>query len=363
MKLKHTLLLVCLGVSVTPLVAQQPAPPPAAAEGGLAPQPPSSNSRPQQEKSTESAGQKSVGYLGVLTREVPPELRSQFSLPKGFGLMVDEVLPGSPAHAAGLKPYDVLLKLDDQQLVNMEQLMALVRARKKGDTVTLSLITGGKETQVPATLAERIMPESEPQHRPRPQHGPGFSPRLQGQRPERVPGFGGSRDPLPGLPPDHQERIERFQKELLEYQERLQDWASGNHATPIPQPPTLNFPLPRSRQEQRSRGPEHRRDEGRGPDSETRGVVHRHTQSESHASATVKQRDDSGEYTLRKEDDRATFTVRDKDCREQSWPINNEAERKAVPQPYQDKLREMEKGVRIERSGIPPPAETKPTSA
>lgn len=337
MKLTHTLLpLFCLGVSVTPLVAQQPSP-----NAG--------DSRSQRENSGQRHERKTVAYLGVLTREVPPEVRAQFSLPTGFGLMVDEVMADSPAQASGLKAYDVLLKFDDQRLVNMEQLMALVRARRKGDTASLTIITGGKETQVQVTLAERVAPGTEPPGR----RGPGSWPQGRDQE-------GGGRH----VPEAHdlnkeyreqlerhahemrgyQERMEKWQKEMRAYQERLQDWTRSSRDTPMPQPPTLEVPVPGERGRVH---PEH------GP----RGDVRRSQHTESHASATVTRRDDAGEYTLRKNDDRATFSVRDKDGKEQSWPINNEDERKAVPEQYQDKLREMEKGLRMERNGMPPGSE------
>ena len=66
-----------------------------------------------------------VAYLGVMTREVPPELRSQLGLAEGFGLLVDGVMPDSPATAAGIKEHDILVRFEDQQLVNIEQLMRL----------------------------------------------------------------------------------------------------------------------------------------------------------------------------------------------------------------------------------------------
>lgn len=334
MKLKHTLLpLVCLGVSVTPLVAQQPA---LEAE----------DSRAQRENSGERDERKAVAYLGVLTREVPPEVRAQFSLPEGFGLMVDEVMVESPAQAAGLKAYDVLLKFDDQQLVNMEQLMALVRARKKGDTASLTIITGGKETQARVTLAEHV--PTAPDRRQRwgpPDNGPQGRHQHGGRNvPEAHDLNKDYREQLERHAREmrgHQERIEKWQKEMREYQERLQDWTRGNRDTPMPQPPAFEKP---AHGERGRRNPDH------GP----RGDVGRSQHTESHASATVTRRDEAGEYTIRKSDDRATFSVRDKDGKEQSWPINNEDERKAVPEPYQDKLREMEKGVRIERNGRPP---------
>ncbi|MBK8091629.1 MAG: PDZ domain-containing protein [Verrucomicrobiaceae bacterium] len=117
MKTKLTLLLAIAGLGLTPSQAELTIP-------DSKPNAPEQQAAPQAE-------QKAVAYLGVLTRDVPEELRTQFSLAEGFGLLVEDVMPGSPAATAGLKHHDVLLKLADQQLVNAEQLLTLVRSHKK----------------------------------------------------------------------------------------------------------------------------------------------------------------------------------------------------------------------------------------
>jgi hypothetical protein len=72
-----------------------------------------------------------------------------------MGLVVEFVDKDSPAEKAGLKRYDVLSKLQDQLLVNAEQLAVLVRSRKPGDEVELTVIRGGAPTQLKAKLIER----------------------------------------------------------------------------------------------------------------------------------------------------------------------------------------------------------------
>ena len=56
---------------------------------------------------------------------------------------------GSPAAEAGLLQNDVLEKLDDQLLVNTAQFTVLVRSKKPGDEVTLSVI------RAPANISPR----------------------------------------------------------------------------------------------------------------------------------------------------------------------------------------------------------------
>jgi hypothetical protein len=93
-------------------------------------------------------------YLGVATSPAPEALADQLKLPKGVGLLVDFVDAKSPAAAAGLRKTDVLMKLDDQLLVNPAQLLVLVRMRKPKDKVALTLVRETEEQKVAAELGE-----------------------------------------------------------------------------------------------------------------------------------------------------------------------------------------------------------------
>ena len=93
-------------------------------------------------------------YLGVATSPAPEALADQLKLPKGVGLLVDFVDAKSPAAAAGLRKNDVLMKLDDQWLVNPAQLLVLVRMREPKDKVTLTLVRETEEQKVAAELGE-----------------------------------------------------------------------------------------------------------------------------------------------------------------------------------------------------------------
>lgn len=97
-------------------------------------------------------------FLGVTTSPASPTLREQLGIPKGMGLVVDFVAKDSPAENAGLKVHDVMQKLDDQLLVNAEQLAVLVRAKKPGDAITLTVIRAGKPTEIKAALVEKELP-------------------------------------------------------------------------------------------------------------------------------------------------------------------------------------------------------------
>ena len=93
-------------------------------------------------------------FLGVMSLRVPEEVKAQLSLPAGFGLVVEAILPGSPAEKAGLLRHDVLLAFGDQELVNPEQLLALVRRRHKGDEVVLKVMSQATLKEVRVVLDE-----------------------------------------------------------------------------------------------------------------------------------------------------------------------------------------------------------------
>jgi serine protease Do len=92
-----------------------------------------------------------VTFLGVETNPVGPTLTAQLGLQHGVGLVVTVVVPDSPA-AGILQPHDILIRLNDQILVDPPQLGVLVRNLKDGEEVTLTLVRGGKEQTVKAKL-------------------------------------------------------------------------------------------------------------------------------------------------------------------------------------------------------------------
>jgi hypothetical protein len=102
-----------------------------------------------------------AAWLGVSASHPPLALLKQLKIKNG--LVVDEVMPDSPAAAAGVKPLDLIEKLDDQLLINPAQLEALVRMHKAGDGVKLTILHEGDRSTVTAKLVEHdvlVMPEA-----------------------------------------------------------------------------------------------------------------------------------------------------------------------------------------------------------
>jgi serine protease Do len=99
-----------------------------------------------------------VTFLGVETVPASRTLSAQLGLVRDTGLVVTHVLENSPASAV-LKEDDVLIRLDDQLLINMPQLGVLVRSKKEGDEIKLTIMRAGKEISAKAKLIVREMPK------------------------------------------------------------------------------------------------------------------------------------------------------------------------------------------------------------
>lgn len=171
---------------------------------------------------------KPTRYLGVVTSALPPMLSAQLGLAEGFGLVVNEVLPESPAAQAGMQKWDVLTKFNDQQLVGSEQFATLVRAEAKDADVTLTLIRKGQEQKVTIKVGEKLMAERRTMALPgdwqremEKWKGPASDTtrRLQ----EKFKEFG--------------DKMRDYQNHMKEFQERLKQWQK-NPSEEMPKAPT-----------------------------------------------------------------------------------------------------------------------------
>lgn len=99
-------------------------------------------------------GTSSDYWLGLAVTPVSDSLRAQLSLPEGQGLLVENVLPGSPAAKAGIRQFDVLLKAGDKPLKETADLLGAIEKGKEGK-LAIELVRGGKTQTVTATPEKR----------------------------------------------------------------------------------------------------------------------------------------------------------------------------------------------------------------
>jgi membrane-associated protease RseP (regulator of RpoE activity) len=97
-------------------------------------------------------------WIGLLGGPIPPDhmLRAQVDLPENEGLLVQSVVPNSPASKAGLKQFDILVKANGKELHEMQDLVDLVASEgpKKGE-IKLDVLRRGKTENLTITPEDR----------------------------------------------------------------------------------------------------------------------------------------------------------------------------------------------------------------
>lgn len=95
------------------------------------------------------------GDIGVRAQTVTPVLSSGLGLPRDYGVILADVLPGSPADRAGLRPGDMVLTLGGKILENGRQLQVRLYRHVVGDVVPIEVLRDGQALSVRVTVSER----------------------------------------------------------------------------------------------------------------------------------------------------------------------------------------------------------------
>lgn len=104
-------------------------------------------------------------YIGVRYVQIDATLKEKNKLSVDYGVLVQRgtgdgelaVIPGAPADKAGIVENDIILEANGQKLDADHSLASVIRKKNVGDTLTLKVLSKGKEKIVSVTLA--AMPE------------------------------------------------------------------------------------------------------------------------------------------------------------------------------------------------------------
>ncbi len=105
------------------------------------------------------------GWLGVGIQALTPELAESFGVTGEKGVLVNRVVPDSPAKSAGLRGGDIMIALGGTRVGGVKEFQKQVAAVAPGTAVTLEILRGGARAKVQVTIAE--MEGSEPRPQPR----------------------------------------------------------------------------------------------------------------------------------------------------------------------------------------------------
>lgn len=99
--------------------------------------------------------------LGVSISEPDPALAAQLGLGEGEGVLIEFVNDDSAAKKAGLRAFDVIIRIEGQDRATAEALRAALAKKRPGDVIELGVARGGRTLDVKAALTATSEPFGE----------------------------------------------------------------------------------------------------------------------------------------------------------------------------------------------------------
>ena len=101
-----------------------------------------------------SVGHVTRGWLGVLIQDVTRELAESFDMQKPIGALVSQVLPDSPALAAGFEVGDIIVEFNGREVQTSSALPPMVGVTPVDKAVPVKVIRNGKAKTLKVTIGE-----------------------------------------------------------------------------------------------------------------------------------------------------------------------------------------------------------------
>ena len=98
-----------------------------------------------------STGRANRSWTGVMLSDVPDRYREHNKLPKG--VMIARMFRNSPAHKGGLKPGDLIVKIDGQRVEEANKARLLIFSRRPGEVLLFRVYRDGRELEIKVTAA------------------------------------------------------------------------------------------------------------------------------------------------------------------------------------------------------------------
>lgn len=96
------------------------------------------------------------GWLGVSIGEVPEALAAQLNL-KGRGIVILNVVEGSPADSAGIEAHDIILSINGQEVSGeIGGAVEAIKTHKSGEKLNLVVLRSGEQKTINVTLGSRV---------------------------------------------------------------------------------------------------------------------------------------------------------------------------------------------------------------
>jgi len=105
-----------------------------------------------------TTGSVTRGWIGVEPQDVTPEIAESFGLQQKSGAIVAGVLQGGPADKAGIKPGDILVSVNGDEITDTTKLLNTVAQIKPGTPTKVHVVRKGKQFDVNVVIGKRPPP-------------------------------------------------------------------------------------------------------------------------------------------------------------------------------------------------------------
>jgi serine protease DegQ len=100
-------------------------------------------------------GQVTRGWIGVELQDITPELANSFQLKKSSGAIIAGVIRGGPADSAGMRPGDILLAVEGEQVNSTADLLNMIAQLQPGQQATLTILRQNQENKLGVQIGTR----------------------------------------------------------------------------------------------------------------------------------------------------------------------------------------------------------------
>jgi serine protease DegQ len=101
------------------------------------------------------------GWVGIAVQELTPELAESFKLKDTMGVLIAEVVRGSPADKAGIKAGDILVSIDGKPLADSTAMLETISALPPGKEAALMLLRNQSEIVIQVKVGKRPKPKAQ----------------------------------------------------------------------------------------------------------------------------------------------------------------------------------------------------------
>src|SRR5579864_3004886 len=97
--------------------------------------------------------------IGAVLQTITPELAAGLRLPRDFGVIVSDVVPGGPTDRAGLRIQDIIVRVDGTRTGSLPLFSQSLYMHGSGEHAKLEVLRGSDRLQLDVPLAERLHKE------------------------------------------------------------------------------------------------------------------------------------------------------------------------------------------------------------